>query len=635
MSTAAEPAGAAQPGDALLDLDLGPPADPHDPHYALAADGLLGRFNAAGVIAAVDVHVATRIAGQMGERGEEPRLALALTVRAVRHGSVCLDLTTARDLLAVTEDQRNLPWPAPGPWLRQLQDSPLVDPAADPARAFPLRLEHGQLYLDKYWRQEGSVADFLTRRATQPPAPVDLDRLETALDRLFPAPADSPAGHTTGHDGGQRLAAALAALRPVTVIAGGPGTGKTTTVARLLAVLHDQPGPRPRIALAAPTGKAAARLQEAVRDEAARLPAGDAAAVAELTATTIHRLLGWVPGRGPRYNRTLPLPFDVVVIDESSMVALTGMADLLAALAPSTSLVLVGDPDQLSSVEAGAVLGDIVARPARPPLPGVREALDRVAGADDADLDAAAGRGVCVLRTRHRFVGDIADFADAVRAGDPAAALEVLDRRDCPVTLVQDEADLHEQIITDGRALWRCAEQGDAAGALQALSRHRLLCAHRHGPYGASWWGQLCRRRIAQAHPDWAMTGPWYPGRPLLVLTNTPDVGVYNGDSGVVVATPAGPRVAFGTPSEPRLVAPSRLRAVDSLYAMTIHKSQGSQFDAISVLLPPAGSPLLTRELLYTAVTRARTRVRLIGPAESVVRAIARPVQRASGLRDR
>ena len=618
---------AAVTGDDAL-LDLGPPTDPHDPHYARSAGGLLGRFNTAGVIAAADVHVATRIAGQMGERREELALALALTVRAVRHGSVCLDLSTARDLLAVTADQQALPWPEPSTWVDRLHDSPLVDPAADPAAPYPLRLDDGRLYLDKYWRQERRVADFLAARAARPPAwqtpgRVDLDRLRTALDRLLPR-----------HDA-QRLGAALAALRPFTVIAGGPGTGKTTTVARLLAVLADQPGPPPRIALAAPTGKAAARLQEAVRGEATRMPDADADVVTGLTATTIHRLLGWQPDGRFRYGRSLPLPFDVVVIDESSMVSLTTMADLLDAVAPHTTLVLVGDPDQLSSVEAGAVLGDIVARPPREPVPGVREALARVSPAGDADLDAAVRRGVCVLTTRHRFDGQIADFADAIRAGQPDAALAVLHRPGSAVTLEADETDLQRDILTDGQALWRCAAAGDAAGALAALNRHRLLCAHRHGPFGASWWSQTCRRWLAQAHPGQVPAGQWYPGRPVLVLANTPEAGVFNGDSGVVVATPDGRRVAFGTDTEPRLVAPSRLRAVDSLYAMTIHKSQGSQFEAVTVLLPPAGSPLLTRELLYTAVTRARRRVRLIGSADSLSRAIARPVQRASGLRER
>ena len=404
-------------------------------------------------------------------------------------------------------------------------------------------------------------------------------------------------------------------------------------LARLLAVLTDQPGPIPRIALAAPTGKAAARLQEAVREEAAKLGAADAAVVSELTATTIQRLLGW-RREGFRYNRDLPLPADIVVIDESSMVALTGMAHLMEALAGHTRLILVGDPDQLSSVEAGAVLGDIVARPAAAPAPGIRQALGEVVQAADADLAAAAGQGVCVLVDRYRFTEDIADVADAIRVADPEAALAVLSRPGSPVQLRDpDDPGLQQRILADGDTLWRAAQHGDPGGALAALNRHRLLCAHRHGPFGASWWSRISRSWLLQAHPERSLSGQWYPGRPVMVLKNAPDVGVFNGDSGVVVAHAAGRRVAFGGAAAPRLIAPSRLTAVDSLYAMTIHKSQGSQFDEVSILLPPPSSPLLTRELLYTAVTRARTRVWLIGDADSFVRAIGRPVQRASGLR--
>ncbi|MDQ1630364.1 MAG: exodeoxyribonuclease alpha subunit, partial [Frankiaceae bacterium] len=333
--------------------------DPFDVRYALRAPGLLRTFNAAGVLAAADVHVATRL-GRLGkEPSEAVQLAAALAVRAVRLGSVCIDLATLPGTIALEEEAAldaaglaaaaplldELPWPEPTTWDAALQASPLVGGADDDAPPLadgrPLRYVDGLLYLDRYWRQEELIRQELDDRAGRAHPTVDVDRLRTALHRLWPAPPPDR----------QRLAAAVAALSWTTVLAGGPGTGKTTTVARLLALLVDQPGPV-RIALAAPTGKAAARLQEAVRTETATLSDDDRQRLGDLTASTVHRLLGWRPDRRGRFrhDRTNRLPFDVVVVDETSMVSLTLMSRLLEAVRPDARLVLVGDPDQLASV---------------------------------------------------------------------------------------------------------------------------------------------------------------------------------------------------------------------------------------------------------------------------------------------
>lgn len=627
------PAGVrADPADPLA----GRPTDSADPDLALAATGLLADYNRAGVITSADVHVANRVAGIVRETCPEVVLACALTVRALRHGSVCVDLGQAGTHLAVTDEQRDLPWPDPVAWATLVESSRLVA-GPDPGVPAAMRQDAGLLYLDKYWRQECSVAEVLSNRAGAPLLPHDPGRLRSAVRRLFPDDPD------------QRIAAVTATVRPLSVIAGGPGTGKTTTIARILAVLADQPGPAPRIALAAPTGKAAARLQEAVTEVIAGLdppdrerlndgPGGQPAGHrTPLRATTLHRLL--VTDRrsvtGFRYGPDLPVPFDVVVIDETSMVPLTAMAHLLAALAPQTRLILVGDPDQLSSVEAGAVLADIVARPAPDPVPGLTDAVQQCVGElSDTQIEWVA-RGVTHLTRRHRFGGDIADLADAIRDGDPDRTMEVIARPGEAITLSEDVEELRDLVIDSGHRQWEAAAAADADAALAQLTRHRLLCAHRRGPFGAAWWSETCRRWLIEAVPDYPRTGRWFLGRPLLVLNNNDEVGIYNGDTGVVVADGTGVRAAFPGVHGPRLVATSRLRDVDTLYAMTIHKSQGSQFGEVSILLPPPESPLLTRELLYTAVTRAQERVRLIGTAESVAAAIRRPIQRASGLRNR
>ncbi len=327
---------------------------------ATRARGLLRDFNRAGVLSPADVHVATRLGALTGEDDDQVLLAVALVVRSTRHGSVVVDLQTVRDNvipddedgLTPDADEIPLPWPDAGAWVVACARSPMTVGADAPVRQVGTRL-----WLSRYWEQEQQVADELLARAATTPDDLDLDVLRAGVERLF---ADSS-------DDAQREAAVACALARVSVLAGGPGTGKTTTVSRLLALLREQ-HPDCRIALAAPTGKAAARLQEAVRSSAAQLPQADRDRLDDLLtrtgATTLHRLLGWRPDARSRFrhDRTDRLPFDVVVVDESSMVSLTLMARLLEALRPQTRLVLVGDPDQLASVEAGAVLGDLVDR---------------------------------------------------------------------------------------------------------------------------------------------------------------------------------------------------------------------------------------------------------------------------------
>jgi exodeoxyribonuclease V alpha subunit len=556
-----------------------------DARLVMAATGLLREFNEAGVLAPADVHVARRLAERAGEADETVQLAAALAVRGPRLGHVCVDLATIRDTATVDVEEpvdlRALAWPDPDDWVERVRGSALVG---------PLQLEGSVLYLDRYWREERRVAADVLALMDAAPALVNDERLAAGLDRV-------------GGDRRQRLATETALRRRFAVVAGGPGTGKTTTVAHILALLFEQGDPL--VALAAPTGKAAARLVEAVHEEARRLDVGDEVRerVLGLDASTLHRLLGWRPDSHSRFrhDRGNRLPYDVVIVDETSMVSLSLMARLIEAVRPDARLILVGDPGQLTSIEAGAVLGDIVGPADRGPI----VVLDRV----------------------HRYGTPIANVAEAIRSGDGDAVVEALGG----VTWIDDGEALRDRVVATSAAVLEAARAGDGARAIAALGAFRVLCAHRRGPYGVNTWTARIEEWIGNE-----AGGDWYVGRPLLVTENDYGLRLYNGDTGVVIASRTG-RVsaAFERHGEVVEFSPTRLAAVDTVYAMTVHKSQGSQFETAAVLLPEPTSPILTRELLYTAVTRAREELILVGSEESVRAAVERPIARASGLRRR
>jgi exodeoxyribonuclease V alpha subunit len=563
-----------------------------DVEIAIGASGLLQTFNEAGALDISDVHVAKRICALGKEQDERVALAVALVVRALRGGSVCVDLPC----VAATIGDDELPWPQPAEWLEAVRASGLL---SEPPvlHIYAARL----LYLDRYWREEKQVCDDLRALLTAPP-PSELPDLA----RLFPPGFDE-----------QRSAAEIALSQAVTVLTGGPGTGKTTTVARLLALLAEQAElagrARPRIALAAPTGKAAARLQEAVALEVEKLDAADRARLGELQAMTLHRLLGSRPDTSARFrhDRGNRLPHDVIVVDETSMVSLTMMARLLEAVRPDARLILVGDADQLASVEAGAVLADLV--------DGLSER---------ADVRVAA------LRTSHRFGEAIGFLADAIRVGDADRALALLRSGDEHIEFIENDDPtqrLHAILMPHALRLREAAALGASDVALATLDEHRLLCAHREGSFGVHHWNRQVEKWLSEdtGLPPWS---EWYAGRPLLVTANDYGLRVYNGDTGVVVAGPEGLRAVIAGATGPLDFATSRLGDVETMHAMTIHKSQGSQADAVTVLLPSEDSRLLTRELLYTAVTRAKRNLRVVGSDASVRAAIGRRAVRASGL---
>lgn len=625
-----------------------------DAQQVLGATGLLGEFNRAGVLAAADVHVARRVAELAGAPHTDPvtdlaSFGIALAVRAARTGSTCVELDRLPELAAeATGDDAAggkvdgaekdgvaaaLPWPTPDELRAALLASALVAGSGNgPLR--PLALVDSSdgplLYLRKYFEQEQSIRRILDDRAARRPE-VDAARLASALDEVF-APSTAEAGFDR-----QRAATAVAATMSTTVLAGGPGTGKTYTVARILAVLQRISDTDLRIGLAAPTGRAAAQLQSSI--------SRDAVVSTELPAVTVHRLLGARPDGGFRHGAANRLPFDVVVVDETSMLPVTLMSRLLQALRPDARLILVGDPHQLVSVEAGAVLADLVARAdtgAERPLPPALTATDALAGSDLTDPERIAlSAGVVTLRRLHRFGSTLGQVAAAVNAGDAESVLELIETDGGEyITLVDpDDLDGVRADVTDwARRLRRSAGAGDIPGALTALAAHRVLCAHRDGAYGVSGWSRRVLDWIATdlpARPP--STGVWAPGDPLLVTANDNALGVYNGDVGVVVARdgrPDHPAAVFPRGDDRhREVHPGRIAEVTAVYAMTIHRSQGSEFDGVTVILPPAESALLTRELLYTAISRARRRVRIVGTPDALRAAIGRRVARASGLR--
>jgi exodeoxyribonuclease V alpha subunit len=606
--------------------------DNADVRLAMRATGALEQFNRAGVLTAADVHVAMRLGALAGGADEGVLLAAALAVRGPRLAHVCVDLTTVRSTATSDLDEpidvQELPWPEPDEWSRLLAASPLVGVGEDGAADRPLRLDGSLLYLDRYWREERSIAADLLDRAARPPAGIDEALLTAGLDRLFGTDAADL----------QRAAARAAVEHRFAVVAGGPGTGKTTTVARILALLGEQAvaaGQRlPRVALAAPTGKAAARLEESVHHETDQVPVHAAVRghMLAASASTLHRLLGWRPDSRSRFrhDRRNRLPHDIVVVDETSMVSLSLMARLVAAVRDDSRLVLVGDPDQLASVEAGAVLGDIAGTTAEVPRPQAGPIAD----------------GIVVLRRVHRFGGRIVDLAAAIQRGDADTTIDVLHECGDGVRWIAREVDeaatesvlqpVCERVVSAARRIVDAATAGDAAAALESLRAMRVLCAHRRGPYGVSEWTARIERWLAAAIPGYADAGEWYVGRPLLVTENDHALRLYNGDTGVVVQSADGTaRAAFERGGDLLQVSPRRLSAVDTVHAMTIHKSQGSQFDAVAVIVPDADSPILTRELLYTAVTRAQTELIVVGMEDSIRAAVARPITRASGLRRR
>lgn len=601
----------------------------------------------------LDEHFARALGRIGGEERPEVLLAAALTSRFVRSGHVCFDLrrfVAAPDLIAEGEDKVAVDWPAVEPWAEAIRSSSLVS-GADPDGNRPLVFDDsGRLYLRRYWEHQTEVVGALQRRVLGIDPIDDAGWLRSALDRLFPR---GPATAGGGVDW-QRIAAVVALQRWLCVISGGPGTGKTFTVVKILALMIEQAlrrdAPPPRVTLVAPTGKAAARLSESIRRAKANLKVEPQ--VVDLIpdeAATIHRCLGTYRGSTTqmRHNRDNPLAADIVLLDEASMVDLALLRRLFDAVSDRTRVILLGDKDQLASVEAGAVLGDICNSGRRVVYSRAwREQLIELTGEPlPGDESAPESTGIwdCMVQLHYSYRTEkapaIAALAEAINAGDAAKALSLLDDEKlayiawaAPGERKLPSATLRRE-VAEGFAEYLRHE--GAVERMRSLDHFRVLCAHRRGPQGVETMNPLVEQVLAEEGlitPE----GIAYNGRPVLVTQNDYQLHLFNGDVGIVaVDTDTGDSVVlFEAEDGPRRLSPSRLPPHETAYAMSVHKSQGSEFDRVAVILPMEDSPVLSRELLYTAVTRAREAVTLHGSRAIIEQTIARRIERASGLRE-
>lgn len=557
--------------------------------------------------------------------------------------------------------------------------------APGPLPPHPLVLDAGdRLYLARYHAYEQRLARrlLLASRAPVTHNASALARMRERLAELFAPPADSagqqpspsgapaPSCTLTGEPAPdwQMLAAALACRSSLTVISGGPGTGKTTTVVALLACLLTE-DPNCRIALAAPTGKAAARMLEALRERGARLPEALRAALPQ-QASTVHRLLGRRADGRFTHDASHPLVLDVLVVDEASMLDLSLAVHLLEAVPPHARIVLLGDRHQLAAVEAGAVFAELGSDPSL--SPACRESLAALTGMAAARIEPPLPtrpsplQDAVVWFTRsYRFEAGsgIGQLARLVNEGACDALLEVLEAaRPSPASAAPPAApgtgageatpavrwiepaaprsapELGE-LLAPYRPYLQAVREAprDIARAAAAFARHRVLCATRTGRRGLEEVNTALQARLrhALAAQDADPTGDWYLGRPVIVRSNDYGLQLYNGDIGLALPDEAGQLMvwfAAGGGGGFRAVAPARLPAHDTCLAMTVHQSQGSEFDSVALVLPEAPSPVLTRELVYTGLTRARSHVTVHASRQVLMQAVARQASRRGGL---
>ncbi|MDR9424015.1 MAG: exodeoxyribonuclease V subunit alpha [Marinobacter sp.] len=699
-------------------------------------DALLQQWQQAEWIRPLDVGFARLIRELSEEQGERPSplvlLLAALTSHQVGRGHVCIDLA---NLLADAGNTLSLP--PEDPVRETLTESEVAElshlkpgdllsritladcqaalngslAVSDGLLTSPLVLNDTRLYLRRFWRYEQRIAEGILQRLALPSPLTDPESdqartLSDALGHLFQSP--EPVDY-------QKLACALAARNHFSVITGGPGTGKTTTVVNLLAALQAVAGESPerhgrkyRIRLAAPTGKAAARLNESIGGAVSRLPLAQLPGNVQLDdiptkVTTLHRLLGSRPDtRRFRHNRDNPLLVDILVIDEASMVDVDLMASVFDALPASAQLILLGDKDQLASVDAGAVLGELCQRATDAHYtPETADWLRAVTGmAVPAELIDTNGQqldqAVAMLRKSYRFQQDsgIRALAESVNSNaldnailqqsrdaafedviwlnghtskpDMEATLEqicrhaitgtpeafrnsgqgrVVNDRELPppvgyrhyLELMQS----HDLNADSAREDWDAL----AVRILEAFNDFQMLCALRKGPWGVEGLNDRIARQLL-AEKRIPRAEGWYAGRPVLVTGNDYNLGLMNGDIGITFSVPWD-RTGSGEPKETlrvafpsgdstggiRWISPSRLQQLETVYAMTVHKSQGSEFNHTCLVLPDRLSPVLTKELVYTGITRAKNWFSLItGDARVFKDSVGQQVVRASGL---
>lgn len=568
--------------------------------------GFLAPFLSVGLFTSFEIHAAHRVCRAcLSQPSYFDVLSVASAAWATQQGHVCMDLDDLGIWDIVAPPRR----PDMDAWRSHLGTSMMVhhpqtwSDSADITR--PLVSFGHRLYLARQWEDERSTAHDLALRRSTDARPIRLD----VIDALF-AEADR---------GSHQHEAVIRSIQaPTSILTGGPGTGKTYTIARILvaAVQHGITN----VALAAPTAKAAVQMRESLSDaltvDFAGMSVEGRHVLERLEPTTIHRLLGraYQSSTRFRYHRNAPLPHDMIVIDEMSMVSLPLMARLLEAIEPTTTLVLVGDPGQLDSVEVGSILRDLV------------------------DLDLGPSLPITVLETGRRNAGTRSStFASLVRAGAESIDLEAC-LRDEPTDTTLRWIDTAEPLqsahaLNDIVSMWRelaiLCERGEVSSATAMVNNARVLCAHRDGKYGVTEWNATVSQMVSSGQ------GRWRPGDIVVKTRNDLGQGLANGDTGVVVIAGEEMMFAFIHGEDVILVPCAVDEAVELAFATTVHKAQGSEFTTVVVVVPPPQSPLCTRELLYTALTRAKPDAVLLGTLESISHAAATQRQRYSGLADR
>ena len=612
---------------------------------------LLDELNAQGYLRPLDIHFAVWLTKQQPNMPDFLVLLAALTSQQLGEGHVCIDL-----------EQLDLLWSAWPVSLREeaerLRGEQSIDKLVDqlilgaghsalevqPA-VTPLVLDKGRLYLYRYWRYECQVAADLLARAT--PADISLPFLKEKLDALFSS-NELQQGAAIEPDG-QRIAAATAVMQSLAIISGGPGTGKTTTITRMLAIYlqmqhHKYPDKHPVIRLAAPTGKAAARLSESI--SAARDSLGVSDDIKKQIpdeGTTLHRLLGARPGQAVfKYNADNPLHLDLLVVDEASMIDLPLMASLLSALPPHARLILVGDKEQLASVEAGSVMGDLCALPkqARRSQQMAGFLLDTCGLPESLNPNVLAfADSVAFLTRSYRFAMDsgIGALARAVNEGSAEQVKTVLQSGYSDVQQMSvntsDNTQLIQHMLVKYRGYLDAVNMNASpADMLKKFSDFRVLCGLRKGFFGVETLNEAFEHEAESRHLI-KMNGRWYPGRPVMITRNDRSLRLYNGDVGIALIDEQTQqlKVWFDQGGELVSYSTSRLPQHETVFAMTVHKSQGSEFNEVTLVLAE-DAKVISRELVYTGITRAKKYCSLYGSLKIIAASINKPTVRMSGL---
>lgn len=606
-------------------------------------------FIDATVFSVTEVHAAQRIVdATFSSSHASPTFldyfSVAIAVWAPVNGHVCVDLTKVqqqvRDEVGSSNEnvdlllQAQLDWPDLSAWKGHLSASPLVsipkpENLDNVDYTKPLVLFGDLLYLTRQWADEGLVATALRTRLTSSATPI-AEQANAWVSDVF----------GNNEDDKQSQAVIQALTHNTTVLLGGPGTGKTYTIAGMLHAFFSEHTAKNttdtvikplRIAIAAPTAKAARQVTASVGLSLSlhHFPQTYAASIRAVTeaSSTIHRMLGWSPGNRGRFahHAQNKLPYDIVIIDEVSMVSLPLMARLLEALSPTTKLVLVGDPQQLKSVEAGAILPDIASLHSDGTYPLTKLIKNRrQANKDQPNAVNEIGNLATMISEASLSAKDAESVLKFIKSNHDEISfisLTEADRDPSKSAHVSAQLDSH---FSGYRDALKFATQGNRDEALAALSSVRVLCGHREGPFGVSAWNKFISKTLGISSVRGSI------GQPLLNTRNDLRTGLVNGDTGIVVNTENGRRVVF--PTQASTFEPSALEDIEVAFATTIHKSQGSEYGTVIVIVPPVGSPLLRRELLYTAVTRARNHLVLIASEESITNAVMSTINRASGL---